>query len=179
MPKLITTFVVAAAVLSVCLARAEDKPGITRDNFKSLVLADVQGLSGGRNLYVTKDQLIIQTVNRPTADQRGLQEQRFETKLAEKDFDKLIEMLNTHDFLHIEGSNRPGIPDESRPTMQLTLAGGESKSVAKWGGDKIKDFDPIYLWLLELAKASTRDAKPIAEGNHDYAWRPAGFGIKK
>lgn len=73
---------------------------------------------------------------------------------------RLCQLCIDHDFLTIQPDERPGIPDEPRPTLTLTNHKNERHTVAKWAGVSDARFDAIYEALLALADR-TREHQPI------------------
>ncbi len=63
----------------------------------------------------------------------------------------------------IQPPDRPGIPDESRPTITLTNAVGETRTVAKWAGVVDDRFDAIYAAMREF-ETLTQHMEPIYSG---------------
>jgi hypothetical protein len=146
-----------------------------------VMLRDVQGLWGGRNLYLARDgTAYAQIVTPPRSPYRegGLDEQRFQLNLAKEEVDSFINLLNKHDFLGITIRSRPGVPDEGRPSLLVRFSSGEQKTVEKWANDKHADFDAIYSWLLSLTK-NMAGMKPILDGRYDEKWSPENFEVPK
>ncbi len=111
----------------------------------SIELFDVQGLWGGRRIRVTDGgQMIVQVV------QRRMIEQRYELRPSPSDFRQLLSVLIDNDFLTLQPAERPGIPDEARPTITVVNAAGEKCTVAKWAGVKDARFAGIYAEFLRL-----------------------------
>ncbi len=111
----------------------------------SIELFDVQGLWGGHRIRVTDGgQMTVRIV------QRGMIEQRYELQLNPADFQQLMEALIENDFVTLHPAERPGIPDEARPTITVINAAGEKWTVAKWADVKDARFDAIYAEFLRL-----------------------------
>ena len=123
----------------------------------SIELSDVQGLWGGRRIRVTGDrQMIVQIV------ERGMIERRYELQLSPSGFRRLLNVLIENDFVTLRPTERPGIPDEPRPTITVINAAGEKRTVAKWAGVKDERFAAIYAEFLRLeALTQSLDAKQI------------------
>jgi len=121
-------------------------------------LYDVQGLWGGRRIRVRGDgQLIVQIIG------HGLIEQRYELTLSPSDFQQLLKALIDNDFVTLRPEERPGIPDEARPTITVINAAGEKHSVGKWAGVKDERFAAIYAAFLRL-EAMTQSIGPVYRG---------------
>ncbi len=124
----------------------------------SIELFDVQGLWGGRRIRVTDGgQMVVEIV------QRGMIEQRYELRLSPSDFRQLLRVLIENDFLTLQPPDRPGIPDEARPTITTVNSAGEKWIVAKWAGVKDARFDAIYAEFLRL-EALTQSLEPVYRG---------------
>src|SRR5512143_1348873 len=124
----------------------------------TIELFDVQGLWGGRRIRVTDGrQLMVQIV------QRGMIEQRYELRLSESNFQQLLRTLIENDFLTLRPAERPGIPDEARPTITVINAAGEKWTIAKWAGVKDARFGAIYAEFLKL-EALTQSLEPMYRG---------------
>jgi hypothetical protein len=61
-----------------------------------------------------------------------------------------------NDFVTIEPFERPGIPDEARPSITLANATGEQRTISKWAGVEDRRFDAVYAALLRLKALSRR-----------------------
>jgi len=135
-------------------------------SLKSVVLHDVHPLWGGRNVYLFGDgRLFVQIVA------RGARETRYEVRVEPARVEELTELLRQHRFMEMEIEDRPGLPDEARPEIEVTWQSGAHKAIAKWANDAHPDFDSIYAWLVELAEGVT-DQTPVYAGPYDESWRP-------
>lgn len=140
----------------------------TWDNVK-IILSDVQGLFGGRNIYILgTGKTVVQTVS---PGQGGLQEKRYTFNINKTEVNSLIEKFIENDFLTIKTSDRPGIPDEARPTITIINEKGNRFSVSKWAGDKNDRWDPIGFELLKFQN-KTEKLTPIFEGRFDWNYNP-------
>lgn len=143
------------------------------DHLEKFVLRDVQGLHGGSSFYLKEGIAIVQIVKRGEINQ-GLQEKRYSLDISPKEIQKLERLISQHRFFEIEIPQRLGVPDEARPTITVTLASGESKTVSKWFNDRHPDFDVIYGHILDLTK-KVKDISPTYKGPYDFGWVPEGF----
>ncbi len=141
-------------------------------DFTRLVLRDVQGLHGGRNVYVGNDGNV--TVQAVTPTETGLREQRFEFRLTDDERQALRQLLVQHPPRKIRIPLRPGIPDQARPEITLVATGGLATTIAKWDDERHPDFDALYA-RLQHYEAATKKRRPVWEGRYDHDWRPAGF----
>ncbi len=135
-----------------------------------VILRDVQGLWGGRDLWLNGDGRLIVNIVDPrkrdkAASQYGLQLPG--TQLADT-----AKLVAEHSFFKIEIPNRPGVPDEARPTITVRLTDGTEKTVAKWSNDKHADFDAIYKHLLTLCELATKKGKLLFQGPRGSAPKP-------
>lgn len=137
--------------------------------FQRIVLRDVQGLEGGRNVYVRADGAVDVQVVTPT--ETGLHERRYAFNLKAADLKVLLSLLEKHPLAKVCVPQRPGIPDKARPEIALHRSGGGITTVAKWEDDRHPDFDAIYIHLLTLAETD-QHRKPTWEGEYAPDWRP-------
>lgn len=127
-------------------------------------LRDVQGLWGGREVYVSVARIIVRQVS------RGIYERRVEFVNSDA-AQALFQLCIENDFLIIEIDSRPGLPDEARPTLTLRNNTGREHTVAKWAGQKVERFDRIYEALLVLEKKA-EILPAIYEGPFVPHWSP-------
>lgn len=125
-------------------------------------LNDVQPLWGGSHILVEGNRHVVVRIV-----ERGLQERRYEFEISDSAWRQLLDALIGHDFVTIHPADRPGIPDEARPTITLTNANGEQHSVAKWAGAKDPRFDAIYGAILSLI-TYTAQLKPSGRGPYRF-----------
>ena len=130
----------------------------------TLTLRDVQGLHGGHDVWIAADG----TAHVRTVD-RGF-EKRFKGTVP---IDDLQALLAKHDLKKIRIPDRPGVPDEARPTL-IRRTDKDVVKVAKWAGQKDADFDAVYAWLLKRAEDVAK-TPPLFDGRWDPAWKPEGF----
>lgn len=121
-------------------------------------LYDVQGLWGGRRIYVEgARRLVVQLI------QPGNLERRYEFAPAAADIKWLLDLFVENDFLTIKPSEPPGIPDERAQILTLINAAGDKWAVAKWAGVKDERFDALYRALLRLEE-TTKTIEPVYVG---------------
>ncbi len=132
-----------------------------------VALRDVQALHGGTNVFILGNGACgIQIVK---SGEGGLQEKRYNIKLADKQMIQLADLLEKRFFM-IRIPDRPGLPDEANVEITARLIGGSDLSQAKWANEKNADFDAIYDWLLDIAR--NVKGEPSYAGKYDYKWRP-------
>ncbi|MBK8900663.1 MAG: hypothetical protein IPM53_05755 [Anaerolineaceae bacterium] len=122
-------------------------------NKASLALHDVQPLSGGVVVRLpgwTTSQALVSRFAPGGAETKY----KLPLKWTEGEKAALIDLCVAHDFLTIQPEERPGIPDEARPSLTLTNSKGESHTITKWAGVADARFDAIYQALLALAARS-------------------------
>ncbi len=119
-----------------------------KGRFATVTLRDVQGLFGGRDLDLQADGSVTLRSIKPPQRERTV---RAKTDLAV--VAELNALIQEHDFFSLQTKARAGVPDEARPTIQVTLPSGAYREVAKWANDRHPGFDAIYGRLLSLAKA--------------------------
>jgi hypothetical protein len=123
-------------------------------------LSDVQGLWGGRSIRANgSGQVIVQQV------QAGLHERRYEFGLGHGEWQRLLDVLVEQDFLTIRPEERAGLPDEARPVITLTNAGGEQCMLSKWAGVHDERFAAVYAALMRL-EAMTGPLDPVYSGRY-------------
>jgi len=116
-------------------------------------LRDVQGLWGGRNIFIYgSGKTIIQIVNPDPKKGLGLFEKRYTFSLGDYEIKRLINAFIKNDFVTIKLNNRSGVPDEAKPEIILINSKGDSREVSKWQNDKNERFDMIYEQILEIEK---------------------------
>ena len=87
--------------------------------------------------------------------------------------DELKALLAKHALKEIRIPDRPGVPDEARPTL-IWRTEKDVVKVAKWAGQKDADFDAVYAWLLKRAEDVAK-SPALFDGRWDSAWKPEGF----
>lgn len=137
-----------------------------------LVLDDIQGLFGGRALYVAGDGAVALRVVRP--EERGLRERRFEARWPGERMGELQELLARHGVATMVVPERPGIPDEALARLRVRWRSGREHEVSKWESDRHAGFDEVYGRLMGWLEESAADGRPTFEGAYDSAWSPPG-----
>ncbi len=130
-----------------------------------LELHDVHGLWGGTAVFVDGGGVCgVQKVDPSRAEIRS----RFVLDRAE--VDALFRRCSESDLAGLRIPDRQGVPDETQPILVLRGPEGRSRSVAKWGNDRIPAFDGVYQAMLALAE---RDTPATSRGKpHEADWRP-------
>src|SRR6185437_179547 len=156
-------------ILFAQAAGPESRPAGARPSltFSRLILLDVQGLWGGQNIFLSHDgTLWVQLIGRLSNAASGFQETRYKLKLKPADIEDLQRLLANHHFPQIQIKDRPGVPDEARPTIQVTTDDGKILTKSKWANDKNADFDAIYQRLQSLVPKAGSE-KPVYTGAVD------------
>lgn len=136
----------------------------------SLELRDVQPLFGGVIVRLPSWTMSEAFVSRIAPD--GTETKyRLPLKWNENEKQKIIRLCVKHDLLTIQPEERPGIPDETRPTLILSNSRRESHTVSKWADVADAHFDAIYHIMLGLAER-TAGLRPIPERFNN--WQKAG-----
>lgn len=128
-------------------------------NKASLELHDVQPLFGGVTVRLpgwTHTQAFVSRIAPDGTETKY----RLPLTWTKGEKQSLIRLCVEHDFLTIRPQERPGIPDEARPSLTLRNSKRDSHTVAKWAGVADARFDAIYHALLALANR-TEDLQPI------------------
>lgn len=138
--------------------------------FAWLMLTDIQGLYGGRALYVLpNDGFVVQIVG---PSPHGLEDRRYTGALSEAQRAGITALLEQHDLRTMQVPQRPGIPDEVLVQLNVGFADGTEAQAAKWSGVAHEGFSALYGHLVVLAKAlpKTGEASPVVP--YDHRWRP-------
>jgi hypothetical protein len=143
-----------------------------------VVLLDVQGMWGGRDLWIAENgKASVRFVNPPGPGEKGLQEARYEFDVPPRTRAKLERLVIRHRFFAMTTDQRSGIPDEAHPRIYMK-SGTNEYAVAKWESDKHSDFDPIYRLLLKIAESGINGRKTYSEAYRwDFSWKPDGFPL--
>lgn len=130
-------------------------------------LRDVQGLYGGRNIFIQgSGKTLIQKVDSDPAKGTGLFEKRYIVELNDYKIRRLINNFIRDDFVSIKINPRSGIPDEAKPEIALYNSRGESRKISKWDMDTVDRFDHLYGQVLEIEQ-KTENLIPITESKWD------------
>jgi hypothetical protein len=166
-----------AAVLLVGCSQPDVERANHAGNFSKIVLLDVQGLWGGRDLWLSENGTgMCRVVGQP--DDKaipGLQEKRYRVAISPTEVGALRAVLGRWDFSEIESSSRSGIPDEARPRIYLD-EGNKVNVAYRWNGDIKKGdaFQTIYVALKKVVETATKE-NPVHSGALDWKWYPEGF----
>jgi len=150
-------------------------PHVDVSEFDQAVLLDVQGLYGGRDLWLSSDgKAVCRFVGQGVP-----QETRFEFEASREQLARLRNALQKHGFSSIWVPRRDGVPDEAHPKIFIA-SGSHQVAVAKWDNDKNADFDAVYNILLEIAESGKKGKQlPVDKvdrnQNCDWGWKPSGF----
>lgn len=134
-------------------------------------LNDIQGLWGGRKIYIKGTGHALVQLVRP-----GMQERRYELALSVTAWTQLVHTFIEKDFVAIVPPERAGIPDEARPQITIVNPAREQRTVSKWDGVKEERFDAIYRMLVGL-ETLTEQLKPVYEGS--YSPDTMEFGLSR
>ncbi len=138
-----------------------------------LVLYDVHGLWGGQNVFIAGNGTLWVQVVKPGKGS-GFEEQRYKLMLKPEQLTDLEKALADHHFGDITIKERPGVPDETRPTIELKPVEGKIVKKSKWANDVNEDFTAIYRRLLALVPKPGSET-PVYKGKFDREWHPEGF----
>lgn len=166
-----------AAVILVGCSQSDGERAKHAGNFSKIVLLDVQGLWGGRDLWLSSNGTGMCRVVDQSGDTAnpGLSEKRYRLAISQTEVDALRSVLGRWDFATIKSSSRPGIPDEARP--RIYLDDGNKVNVAyRWMGDIKKGdaFQEIYVALKKVVQAAAK-GNPVHSGALNWKWYPEGF----
>jgi hypothetical protein len=132
-----------------------------------LLWHDIQGLFGGRALYLKSDGTALARIveRRPELRHRGA--------LTPAQMKTLAQALHDADFLHTTVPDRMGIPDEARAVLVVRFASGEERRLEKWAGVRHGGFDAINSLMRTLTDhlAQTGSSERT---DFDGEWQPEG-----
>ena|SRR5258708_1729519 len=132
----------------------------------SIELSAIQGLWGGRNIYVAgPGRVVVKLVG------SGMLERRYQFDLDAAEWTFLLAAFVEKEFLTIRPPERAGLPDEARPRISLVNAGGERHSVSKWAHVRDERFEGLYSRLIHLDKLALQ-LKPVYMGPYDDRAQP-------
>ncbi len=120
-------------------------------------LDDVQALFGGVRVHIPNWGPAFVTRVRPDG-----KELKFKIPFSREERFDFYRLCIEQDFLTIQPAERPGVPDEARPSIMLKNSKGQERTVARWAGTQDERFDAIYRVLLDLARR-TEGRNPIPE----------------
>jgi len=132
----------------------------------SLELYDVQGLHGGRRIFIYgTGQAVVQLV---LPDR---QEQRYEFELGRAEVRRLLQLCLEQNLVTIKPAERRGLPDEARPQLKLINGDQMYRTIRKWAGVEDARFDAIYTALLDLEARAVQQG-PTYSGQFNYIYKP-------
>jgi hypothetical protein len=138
-------------------------------------LKDIQGLFGGRDIYIYEDDTALVRLARHERRSLRLREKRFITRLPAGTVDRLHALARSSGFDAYRQTRKTGIPDEAYPHLYWRSPSGKEFQGNKWDGEKDAHFDPLYHELVSLADTA-KPAAPRYHGNYDSEWRHGGTG---
>lgn len=169
---------IATILMAALMAASGSYAQPETDILDQVILLDMQGLGGGTDLWISKDgRAVCRFVKPPAKGELQLQETIYSFKISGEQHASLYELVKKYDFWGIESSDRYGVPDESRPVIFMK-SGDKIHAAAKWANDKHMKFDPIYMFLLNIAR-SGKDGTIIRKATYDRNWGPDGFQSNK
>lgn len=143
-------------------------------NWQHVILLDVHGLWGGKDIWISSDaKAFCRLVRPPTDKEAGLQEFRYSFELSEAQMSELSDCLNKHNLSEIKTSNRPGSPDEAAPAVYVKTS-EKAFAVSKWANDKNENYDAIYEVLQKICSDGKKN-EPFKKGSLEIEWNPEGF----
>ena len=129
-------------------------------------LHDVHGLWGGRACYVWGTGQVLARVA-PVPQH----EDRYAVTLAPEDVVRLVMALIETDFVTLTFPERPGLPDEARPTIVIGNGADEVRRVEKWANDAHPGFHRVYALLCGLV-VQAQQGERVYQGPFDSHFRP-------
>lgn len=139
------------------LLAADHRPPSRALPFASFGMSDIHGLWGGHAMRVDADGRIVVELrvigNAPPWFYRA--------RLSDAGIADLDALLARHPVRTILRSTRPGIPDETCPSVSIVDAAG-TYSVWRWGGDGTPAFHAILRWCNDVARFVEASTVPSA-----------------
>jgi hypothetical protein len=111
-------------------------------------LKDIQGLFGGQDLTLKSTGEIVTRIVKPV--KKKLYERRYSGRV---NFAETVRDLDLPQLDHYKETVRPGMPDESRPTIRVRLTTGVVREYSKWAEESDDHFDKVYRKLLKIVRA--------------------------
>ena len=124
-------------------------------DYASFELRDIQGLFGGRDIFISGFGKTIVYLIKPkgVGENLRLLVEKYEFSLSKSEVDELIEKFIENNFIKITPKRTgTGLPDEARPQIVLTNAKGEKYEIANGYSEENQEFDEIYNEFLLIEK---------------------------
>jgi len=152
------------------------KPSIWSDAMLELI--DVQPLHGGRRVLAFGNGCVVVQSVRP-----GLEETRWEFKIARQRALDLFQLCVENDLATIETEQRLGLPDEARILLRLVGAERIDRRVYQWSGVTDARFDAIYRSIRSLEDLTTGETPSYTGRYQDYyyprdRWRELRWRVR-
>lgn len=117
-----------------------------------IALYGVQGLYGGRNIWITKDSNItVQKVDVSGTRNEGLVEELYQWQLSKEQLNELSNSIKKADIKNLKIPKRLGVPDEAYNLLYVRDAQGNTSTHFKWDDDLCFGFDLVYDLLIHIA----------------------------
>lgn len=107
----------------------------------SIELRDLQGLFGGSEIVIRKDNQVLIT---------SIKNGKAACRTGKISFSETIKKLKLGQLNHYVEKQRMGSPDEAKPTIRMYYEDGLIKEYSKWHNEKDAYFDAVYETMLEL-----------------------------
>lgn len=177
----VTRMRIAIACVFLCAAGCDAKKervrsGARYENLDQIRLIHPPMIFGsGWNVWLSSGgQGYAWNYDRPGQGENGMQVRWYRMEVTKDQVSELTQLLDRHDFFSIEIPDRVGVPDETRPGLEVRLKDGRTATVWKWAGDKNPDFDAIQKWLEARAEEAGR-GPVLFDGPVAQDWAPEGF----
>lgn len=133
-----------------------------------IALRDVHPLWGGRDVYVEgSGRVVVRDVPRGGPDER-----RIAASVPAEEARALLRRAVELDVLRVKLVDRPGVPDEGRPTLVAHGADGAEGRITKWANDKVAPFDELLTRLNQIGERAAKEGTASDAGRYDPGWRP-------
>jgi len=153
--------------------------GDSRSEFLQIILNDVHGLVGGRNVYISgSGRTIIQKTDRGIR----LINRIYEFFLSRSEMDVLIKSLIENDFVTITPKFLSGDLDERKPAIIIVNPDGKRIRIEKWQREQNDRFDRILDRLLAV-ETRADDLTIVMKQDEIGVWEglnfvPNGFSLE-
>jgi hypothetical protein len=170
-------FLLLAGLILTAMPACEEAPRSGPLPLKAVILLDVEGMQGGRNLWLSEDGVGVVQVIGP-AGSGGLPEKRYRVRFGRDAVAEAERLAGAHRFPELKLRLGVGPPGGGHPLVAvLTKAGTRSMSI-KRESDPHSDFDPVYEHLLRLGQ-QLDGAELVYNGAFSWDWHPEGFPSRK
>jgi hypothetical protein len=125
--------------------------------YSKVELKDIQGLFGGQELVLKSGGDVVTRIVKPI--KKKLFEKRYSGRV---NFADIVRDLDLPQLELYKETIRDGMPDESRPTIRVSMTNGSVREYSKWDEESDEHFDRIYRKLLKIVR--TKNGRLVYSG---------------